>query len=207
MKAADAGDPRGWLVLGFEYDTGKLGGDPPYWHQKAMEAYRKAANGGNCIAMMAIGDLYSRGNGVPADRTQAQNWREKAQSCQRGNLALLQQQAAQYRARAAAARDPMLDSVLADIPVIPKSPPVAAKESPAASVRSGSGFSSLEKNLVVGLGVMTVLMFALDAVLPTPSPESADFNSMQLQQLNSLGCQALGGSFDPGAGFIGSTCR
>ena len=47
MKAAEAGDPQGWLVLGFEYDTGKLGGDPPYWHQKAMEAYRKAADGGN----------------------------------------------------------------------------------------------------------------------------------------------------------------
>ena len=29
-KAAEAGDPRGWLMLGFEYNTGKLGGDPPY---------------------------------------------------------------------------------------------------------------------------------------------------------------------------------
>jgi len=36
MKAADAGDPRGRLVLGFEYNTG------------------------NCIAMMASGELYSR---------------------------------------------------------------------------------------------------------------------------------------------------
>lgn len=29
--AANAGDPGGWLVLGFEYGAGLLGGDPPYW--------------------------------------------------------------------------------------------------------------------------------------------------------------------------------
>jgi len=50
MKAADAGDPRGRLVLGFEYNTG------------------------NCIAMMASGELYSHGNGVPADNAQVQSW-------------------------------------------------------------------------------------------------------------------------------------
>ena len=33
-KAAEAGDPTGWLILGFEYAAGKLGGDPPYWYQK-----------------------------------------------------------------------------------------------------------------------------------------------------------------------------
>ena len=97
MKAADAGDPQGWLTLGFEYDTGKLGGDPPYWHQKAMESYSKAAGGGNCLAMMAIGDLYATGSGVRADPAQAQSWHAKAQSCQGGNLAMLQQQIAQYQ--------------------------------------------------------------------------------------------------------------
>ena len=102
MKAAEAGDPQGWLVLGFEYDTGKLGGDPPYWHQMAMEAYRKAADGGNCLAMMAIGDLYAAGNGVRADQAQAQSWHTKAQSCQGGNIAMLQQQVAQYNYDAAA---------------------------------------------------------------------------------------------------------
>jgi TPR repeat protein len=49
MRAAEAGDPQGWLVLGFEYDTGKLGGDPPYWHQMAMQSYRKAADGGTVV--------------------------------------------------------------------------------------------------------------------------------------------------------------
>ena len=41
MKAADADDPRGRLVLGFEYNTG------------------------NCIAMMASGELYSHGMAFP----------------------------------------------------------------------------------------------------------------------------------------------
>ena len=89
MKAAEAGDPRGWRTLGFEYNMGKLGGDPPYWYQKAMEAYNKAAGGGDCVAMMAIADLYAKGNGVPADTTQAQSWQAKAQSCQGGNIAML----------------------------------------------------------------------------------------------------------------------
>ena len=61
LRDGEAGDPQGWLALGVEYNTGKLGGDPPYWYQKAMEAYRKAADGGNCVAMLAIGDLYSNG--------------------------------------------------------------------------------------------------------------------------------------------------
>ena len=117
MKAAEAGDPQGWLVLGFEYNTGKLGGDPPYWHQKAMEAYRKAADGGNCLAMMAIGDLYAEGNGVRADQAQAQSWHAKAQSCQGGNLACLQQQVAQYQGQSCR----RARSLLAALPAIPKS--------------------------------------------------------------------------------------
>ena len=156
-KAAEAGDPQGWLILGFEYDTGKLGGDPPYWHRMAMEAYKKAANGGNCMAMMEIGDLYANGSGVPADNSQAQSWHTKAQTCVSGNLALLQQQAAQYRARAAAARDPMLSPMLSAIPIIPKSP--------VASAGNGSGFSSVNKNLIVELAAIAAVIIALDALV------------------------------------------
>jgi TPR repeat protein len=167
MKAADAGDPKGWLVLGFEYDTGMLGGDPPYWHQMAMVAYRKAAAGGNCVAMMEIGDLYSHGSGVPADNAQAQSWHGKAQSCQGSSLALLQQQAAQYRARAAAARAPALTSMLSALPVIPKlAPPVAANG-------HELGFS-VDRNVVIGLAAAVAVITALDVLLPsspsTPSP-------------------------------------
>ena len=51
-----------------------------------MEAYKKSANGGNCMAMMEIGDLYANGSGVPADNAQAQSWHAKAQSCVSGNM-------------------------------------------------------------------------------------------------------------------------
>jgi hypothetical protein len=156
-KAADAGDPRGWLVLGFEYDVGELGGDPPYWHKSAMEAFRKAADGGNCLAMMAIGELYSKGNGVPADKTLAQSWNAKAQSCQGGNLALLQQQISQYRARVAAAREPALYPMLAAIPVIPKSAaPVA---------RNGHDRSGTSR-VLADIAVAAAVVAALAALIP-----------------------------------------
>ena len=49
----------------------------PIWYTSAMEAFKKAADGGNCIAMMEIGDLYSKGNGVPADKALAQSGRRR----------------------------------------------------------------------------------------------------------------------------------
>ena len=39
MKAAEAGDLQGWLGLGFEYNTGKLGTGPPNWYRMAMREY------------------------------------------------------------------------------------------------------------------------------------------------------------------------
>jgi len=154
-KAADAGDPKGWLILGFEYNSGLLGGNRPYWYTSAMEAFRKAAAGGNCLAMMEIGELYSKGNGVPADKTLAQSWQEKAQSCQDGNLALLQQQISQYRARAVAAREPML----AAIPVIPQSTaPVA---------RNGHGSrASADSDVLASIAVAVAVVGAITALIP-----------------------------------------
>ena len=113
-QAAQSGNPNGWLMLGFEYNAGKLGGEPPFWYRSAMDAHKKAADGGNCIAMMEIGELYSKGNGVPQDKAQAQSWNAKAESCQGGNLNLMRQKAAQYRANAVAGRDPALS-----IPALP----------------------------------------------------------------------------------------
>jgi len=169
-KAAEAGDPQGWLILGFEYDSGTLGGDPPYWHRMAMEAYQKSANGGNCMAMMEIGDLYANGSGVPADSTQAQNWHTKAQSCVSGNLALLQQQAAQYRARAAAARDPMLSAIL-----VPKVTLASGGNGSRATARAaeggrGFGFSSVDKNFITGLAAIVAIAIAIDVMYPDSSP-------------------------------------
>lgn len=161
-KAADAGDPRGWLVLGIEYSTGELGGDPPYWYKSAMEAFRKAADRGNCLAMLEIGELYAHGNGVPADKTLAQSWRAKAQSCQDGNLALLQQQVAQYRARAAAAHEPMLSA----IPLIPKSAPPVARN----GHRSGASANS---GILAGIAVAAVVVAAIVALIPDAGPNSS----------------------------------
>jgi hypothetical protein len=181
MKAANAGDPRGWAVLGFEYETGKLGGDPPYWHQKAMESYRRAADGGNCLAMMAIGDLYAAGNGVRADRAQAQSWHTKAQSCQGGNIAMLQQQVTQYKARATAARDPALYPVLATLPDIPNSPAQAPRNNPGAPARArnidNSGFN---QSIVDGLVAGAVIYVALDLLFGSiPSSGSGTDGGLQ----------------------------
>jgi TPR repeat protein len=175
-KAANAGDPRGWLVLGFEYNTGKLGGDPPYWYQEAMVSYQKAAEGGNCLAMMAIGDLYATGSGVRADQAQAQNWHARAQSCQGGNTAMLQQQVAQYKARAVAARDPALYPVLAALPDIPKLPAQGRND-------DSSGFN---RKILDGLVAAAVIVIALDVLHPSTSssdsneyPDRAILNGLQ----------------------------
>ncbi|HEV8414081.1 MAG TPA: tetratricopeptide repeat protein [Bryobacteraceae bacterium] len=164
-QAAEAGDPKGWLILGFEYNSGLLGGNRPYWYTSAMEAFRKAAAGGNCLAMMEIGELYSNGNGVPADKTLAQSWEAKAQSCQDGNLALLQQQLTQFRARAAAAREPMLDA----IPVIPKTAPPVARN----GRRSGvSGDSDVLASIAAAVAVVAAITALIPPTANAGSPPS-----------------------------------
>jgi hypothetical protein len=199
MKAAEAGDPQGWLVLGVEYNAGKLGGDPPYWHQKAMESYRKAADGGNCLAMMAIGDLYAKGNGVRADQVQAQSWHAKAQSCQGGNIAMLQQQVAQYKARAVAARDPALYSVLAALPAIPNSRAQAPRNNPRSPAQArnadGSGFN---RSILVGLIAGAVIAAAMT---PSSGTENSDGSPDLLGQLQgtmrtsaAMACAGSGGT-------------
>jgi TPR repeat protein len=198
MKAAEAGDPQGWAVLGFEYDTGKLGGDPPYWHQKAMESYRKAADGGNCLAMMAIGDLYAAGSGVRADQAQAQSWHTKAQSCQGGNIAMLQQQVTQYKARAVAARDPALYPVLAALPT------QAPRNNPRASAQARNADSSgFNQSILDGLIAGAVIAVALDALLPsTPSSDSGvDPTKAILNGIQQSRCAGQGQAADfPGGG-------
>ncbi len=173
-KAANAGEPRGWLVLGFEYSAGNLGGDRPYWYKSAMQAYRKAADGGNCLAMMAIGELYASGKGVPADKSAAESWNAKAESCQSGDLAALQQQISRYRARAAAAREPML----AAIPVIQKSTPPVARN----GHRSGvSGNSDVLASIVIAVAVVG----AIAALIPD-SPANVGTGSLddRMGQIN-----------------------
>jgi TPR repeat protein len=184
MKAADGGDPQGWVVLGFEYDTGKLGGDPPYWHQQAMVSYRKAADGGNCLAMMAIGDLYANGSGVRADQAQAQSWHTKAQSCQGGNIAMLQQQEAQYKARAAAQIDPALYPVLVALPDIANQAAQAPGNDSRASAQARSPDSSgFNRSLLDGLVAGAAIAIALDIIFGSTSSSNSGGSGMNLQPI------------------------
>lgn len=172
-RAADAGDPRGWLALGFEYNMGKLGGDPPYWRQMAAESYKKAAGGGNCVAMMALADLYAKGG--PPDTTQAQSWQAKAQACQGGNVATLQQQVAQYKARALAARDPALYPVLTALPDFPASPAHGARSNPRSPARPGNADSpEFNRSILVGLVAAAVIVTAAAVLAPNPTPGNTD---------------------------------
>jgi hypothetical protein len=155
MRAAEGGDPAGWLILGFEYNAGDLGGDPPFWYASALAAFKKASDGGNCIAMMEIGDLYSKGNGVPADKTLAQSWQAKAESCQGGNVGLQQQQIFQYRSRAAAARQTALVPMFAAIPDIPKSARPVAR----------NGHTSYT-GIITAIAVAAVVVAALTLLTP-----------------------------------------
>jgi TPR repeat protein len=175
-RAAEAGDPKGWLTLGFEYSEGMLGGERPYWYRMAMSAYKKAAEGGNCIAMMEIGELYSKGNGVPQNKVQAQSWTAKAESCQGANLTLMRQKAAQYRANAAAGRDPALArSALPGVLELTPKPGVPAS-------------TSTEK-LVVGLLAFVAVMAAIGALEPpsantTGSNPNGGFNPNAIEDMN-----------------------
>jgi TPR repeat protein len=106
QKAAESGDAAGWLIIGYGYNKGMLGGEPPYWYRQAMNAYTKAANGGNCVAMMNIGGLYFNGDGVPQDKNQAQSWFAKADACAGKDLEWVRETSAKYQARVAGGRLP-----------------------------------------------------------------------------------------------------
>ena len=113
--------------------------------------------------MMAIGDLYSKGNGVSADKVQAQSWQAKAESCQDGNLARLQQQISEYRARAAAAREPVAVSILGAIPVLPRLAPRPSQN----GQRSGFGWNSDSIGaLIAAAGIVA----AINGLLPGSGP-------------------------------------
>jgi TPR repeat protein len=168
-RAAEGGDSRGWLALGIEYNMGKLGGDKPYWYAKAMESYKKAADGGNCLAMIAIGQMYAAGTVVRADPAQAKSWQAKAQTCQDDNVTQIQQRLAQYKVRAAAARDPALYPVLEALPDAPNATAQAARNgSPGRGIdRSGTGL-----RIVEGLVVAAAIALAYDILHPDPNPPS-----------------------------------
>ncbi|MGA8441660.1 MAG: tetratricopeptide repeat protein [Candidatus Sulfotelmatobacter sp.] len=145
-KASEAGDPRGWLILGYEYNKGLLGGERPYWYQMAMDAYKKSAAGGDCVAMLNIGGLYFNGDGVPQDKTQAQSWFAKAQACRGKEFDWVWQKAATYKQRAAAGHLPAVA-----VPIPP--------------AKGAVGFSPGEK-IVMGIAAFVAVAIAIDALFP-----------------------------------------
>src|SRR5450432_3792118 len=162
--------------------------------QKAMESYRKAADGGNCLAMMAIGDLYAAGSGVRADQAQAQSWRTKAQSCQGGNIAMLQQQVTQYKAKAAAARDPALYPVLAALPDIPNSPAQASRNNPRAPAQRNADSSGFNQSILDGLIAGAVIVIAFDLLSGSTRPSDSEMSATQavLNGMQVARCTAQG---------------
>jgi TPR repeat protein/tetratricopeptide (TPR) repeat protein len=50
----------------------------PQDHARAVEWYRKAADGGYSVAQKALGDCHKEGQGVPQDHSQAAEWYRKA---------------------------------------------------------------------------------------------------------------------------------
>jgi hypothetical protein len=115
-RAAEAGDPRGWYILGYEYTRGWLGGDPAFAYRAAMDAYTKAVNGGVCIAMMGISALYSNGQGVPKDAALAREWSVKADSCHAKEMDSLWVQSAKLRSMADGGRLPAVGERVAAAP-------------------------------------------------------------------------------------------
>ena len=87
---------------------------------------------------------------------------------------MLQQQVTQYKARAAAARDPALYPVLAALPDIPNSPAQAPRNNPRAPAQARNADSSgFNQSILDGLIAGAVIVIALDALLgSTPSSDS-----------------------------------
>jgi hypothetical protein len=146
-KAAQAGDPRGWFILGFEYNRGWLGGEPAFAYRAAMDAYKKAADGGVCLAMRNIGALYLNGDGVPQNAALAREWTAKAESCHGKELDWLWDNTAKLRAMADGGRLPVVGEL--------------RRTSPA----GGSRWSTDDK-LLAGLGALMAAAIALDMLNP-----------------------------------------
>ncbi len=74
-KAADQGDARAQLYLGYMYDSGR---GVPQDHAEALRWYRKAAEQGDTFAQLKLGVMYGEGQSVPQDHAEALKWYGKA---------------------------------------------------------------------------------------------------------------------------------
>jgi len=161
LKAAAGNDPEGHLTAGYLWEKGQLSFDDSESGRNALAEYRKAADEGNCIAMMNIGGLYfNGGHGLRQDAAQAEQWFARAHSCFGSGVEDMRQKAARYRSLAAAGRLP-----------VPQPPPAPAAGSRFFN-RPGSAsqqFTALEK-----IAADMLAMAALSAAYLIEHPEVAN---------------------------------
>ncbi|MGH6952603.1 MAG: tetratricopeptide repeat protein, partial [Alphaproteobacteria bacterium] len=78
--AAERGDGRAQMALGFMYDRGN---GVAVDHAAAIRWYRKAAEQGHAGAENGLGEMHASGRGVPRDEREAAKWFRRA--AERGN--------------------------------------------------------------------------------------------------------------------------
>jgi TPR repeat protein len=107
-KSAQENDPLGHLLMGSLWENGQLSFDDSESGRNALTEYGKAADQGNCYAMLNLGGLYFKGgHGVTQNASQSEAWYSRAESCFGKQFADMQAQAARYRALAAAGHLPV----------------------------------------------------------------------------------------------------
>jgi TPR repeat protein len=125
----------------------------------AMDAYRKAADGGVCLAMVNIGELYRNGNGVPPSAALAREWSAKAESCHAKRLDRRWDKTATLRAMADGGRLPAAGER-------PTTRPTALATDLAGGLRV-----TTDQKFLAGVGALLAAATALDA-LYQPSGDS-----------------------------------
>jgi hypothetical protein len=76
MEAAEAGDPQACYELGLAYRTGSPA--RPRDDLSAAVWFRKAAEAGHPLAMVALSDAFLGGHGLPRDPREAARWAKEA---------------------------------------------------------------------------------------------------------------------------------
>ncbi len=163
-KAVAAGDTGSMVMLGymFQKGIGTIVNDV-----LALRNYRKAADLGNCTAMMNIGGIYFNGSTVshiPQDAAQAKAWFAKAEACDASDAAGVRAKAAEFRQKAARGELP-------DFGEVRKAGPAGQPGQPghgqAGRPRPG-GMADLERTVMAGYATGGALgaLFALGRAIP-----------------------------------------
>ena len=153
LKAAAANDPDGHLTAGFLWDKDQLSFNDAESGRNALAEYRKAADVGNCVAMMNIGRLYFDGrHRITQDGAQAQQWFGRAESCFGKKFDDMQAQAAHLRNLAAAGHLP--------VPPPPEVPITGSRLFKRHSPLQAPEISPGVRDIIAGVVVLTALAVA-----------------------------------------------